>query len=147
MNRRGFTLMEVLAVVLLLTLAMGATAAGIAASSDATKLRAATAAALDLDRRARLHSRTGARVILAAEPGHIGIRQWATGEQLADVPLPTGIAARLTDPTGEHPLASIVFDCTGATPDYRLVLSLDNQTRSLLIAGLTGWSEDPGESP
>jgi prepilin-type N-terminal cleavage/methylation domain-containing protein len=143
MRLRGFTLLETLAVVVLLSMAMAAVAVGVAGAGDAARLRGAVASMHDLDRRARLMAGAGNRVTLQIEDARVALIQEPTGERITEMPLPTGLCLRLFDEDHQQPMASLVFDATGCSPDYRVSITLGAQTRTYGVAGLTGWSGGP----
>jgi type II secretory pathway pseudopilin PulG len=147
------TLIELLAVIVIVATATGVLATGFGARNGDARLRETAASLRDLDARARLLAQTLLRKDAAA-PGPAsggphavtltlaadGRELWVVasgGMRLASVEIPKGIEARLTL-ARDGQQASIGFDRLGRSPDYECELRGERRALRLRVAGLTG---------
>ncbi len=138
---RAFTLVECLAVVALMALAVGTVAVGVAPAADAARLREARSAVLAVDARARVLARQGEPVLLTIEGGVV--RAVLAGDDRHRVILERQLAgiteASLRDPTTGHTLAAVRIDSAGQSDDFVLHLVASDRRSETLVAGLTGY--------
>ena len=134
----AFTLIECLAVVALLALAVATLAAGLAPSAAEARIRDAKSAVLDLDARARALAMQGEPVVLLASEDRVMVR---VGNAAAfERELPRTIEVVLTEPGTGRPLDGVRIGTRGRSSDYAILLhSGDRRTRTL-VSGLTGYA-------
>ena len=147
---RGLTLIEMLAVVTLLALTVSLVTASFVGSIDSARLREAESIVRDTDARARLRARTTCPVRLSADRSslvlqcdELGVHE-PTSNEPAPIALPDHARVFLLSADGTEPLSSIRFDKLGRSRDYRVRIELGESSRTLHIAGLTGWIEEDG---
>ncbi len=141
MIARAFTLLEVLAVVVILSLTMALVAVGVASADEAASIRAFTSAAVDLDRRARLWAPAGSAMELHLQTNCLRLVNRSTGEQVSALHIPGRVSVQLLT-MDDEPLDTIVFDRSGCTQDYRLLAAKGERSHAMSIAGLTGWVQE-----
>lgn len=139
-GRRGFTLLELLAVVIILAMVAGAVGVNAGAMNTAAKLRAAAQKWQELDARARQHARSEGAVSIRIDSDNHVIRllRAATDEQLAFIELPTDATATAATISG-RPTPHIIMDRTGRSNDYTASLEWNGARMTWTIYGLTGW--------
>lgn len=132
---RAFTLIELLAVVAIMSLVSGVLTIHLAAETDAARRRAAATAWTDLDARARLYARTGGPVVMTLNAGRTVVRLHRAGsaERLAEVDLPA--PGRLTKP-------AVLFDRFGHSVDYAAEVTSGARTIRWHVLGLTGQIQE-----
>jgi type II secretory pathway pseudopilin PulG len=142
----AFTLIETLAVVMLIGLAAIVMTPMLAGATDSTRLNDAVRRFLDLDTRARLlaHQESGLMlriedeacvVVVDAESDvqeSTPIVQWAHGTQ---------IQLKIETADGRT-VDSIMYDRGGRSVDFDVVITAGELRSSLSVAGLTGWVEE-----
>ena len=136
-GRSAFTLIEVLAVIVIVSMVAGLATFGLAAASDSARLRAAAAQWRDLDARARLFSRSLGPVVMSFEDPSNAVTLYSveSNERLTAVVLPDGVWGRLrVDP----PTESIVFDRLGRSVDYDVEVRTAQRLIQWRVFGLTG---------
>ena len=136
----GFTLLEVLGVIVILGMIGAAAIRGVvaAASSEDVRLRNAAAQCRELDQRARLLGRTGTPSVMM-----IGEDRQSLFLRILDDHYPdifrvgklSGIAVYLETAEGHE---RISFDALGRCDDYRIILRLEERMISLSVNGRTG---------
>ncbi len=137
MNRRGLTLIELLAVITLITMVAGVALAGLSSGSEEARLRAATADVIALDAHARRSAeRHGAVTLERVDPDRLRLMN-ATG-QIANLSLRHGIEVQLL--VNDSPASAIAVDALGRTDDYEIRVTLHDLERRISVAGLTGWT-------
>ncbi|MEW6741429.1 MAG: type II secretion system protein [Planctomycetota bacterium] len=141
--RGGFTLLEMLAVIALLSLVASFLAHGVVAEHGAASFAATCHLVQELDARARFLARTGDPVALAArdEGRLLELTRAESGEILSQRRLPKGFSVSIT-PEGEKE-----YDRAGRCADY--VVHVRGQGREasfeearLKVAGETGWVQE-----
>ncbi len=137
MTSRSFTLIELLAVIVIISLTTGIAVVSIATTSESAQLHATVARWRDLDARARIFARSLGPVTmrLKRESQALQLRQDSSGELLAQLHLPEDLGLHLTS---EDPSHAIVFDRLGHSPDYDVKLLTRNRTIHWHVCGLTG---------
>ncbi len=137
-SRAGFTLLEMLAVVAILGLVAATLAPSLAGSTKRGTVYTARAALLELDARARIHSRSQGPVELVVGESSVTMKDLRTGRELTTLELDSGV---WVDFKIEADPQRLVFDSRGCSPDYRIQLKfgpLDEE--SWMVLGLTGWA-------
>lgn len=141
-RRRGLTLIELLAVVVILSMVAGVATVGLAGTSDAAQMQAAVAGWKDLDARARITARSLGPVTLAidAEGTRLVVRASGGGggggsERLAEYQFPRGATGHME---GEGPIDRIEFDRQGRSIDYEVAVALADRVERFSVRGLTG---------
>src|SRR5690606_10886746 len=128
----GFTLIEVLAVILLLALSASAAVFGIASTSDRARLDEARSVASTMDARARVSARSGGgpvRIEREAESEIVRVVRLSTGEILDVVDL--GPRAEMRLRIDGRVVPAIDVDACGQTKDYEILLSSREEVRVL----------------
>lgn len=137
-RRRSFTLMELLAVIAIMSLVAAALAVNLGGSSDQTCLMQSLADLREMDARGRLLARTGESSIqLGVDPETHRIRlvDVRTGELVAERDASSGISiALLTD----HPVDAILLDRAGRSVDYSVRIQAGPHHATLRVCGLSG---------
>jgi prepilin-type N-terminal cleavage/methylation domain-containing protein len=139
---RAFTLLEVLAVIVLIAVATAAVATGFSGAVGMARLRQSAATMQDLDRKARLAAITEGAVRLLvdnSEPAQATVWRLGAHESLFRATFPPGVAVRLSDASGA-PLDGVWFDSRGRSLDYAVTCSLGSAGFGWTVAGLTGWT-------
>ena len=133
----AFTLIELLAVIVIVSLVAGVATMGLAATSDAARLHAAAAQWRDLDAKARLFSRSlgPVEISLGDDGEEIQLHRLQSEELLSKLSLPPGMTGRIHAP-GAPP--SIVVDRLGRSIDYEVELRSQERVVAWQVCGLTG---------
>ncbi len=142
--RAGYTLIELLAVTVVMGLAAGIAVPGLVRAAGGDRL-AEAASRLEREERQvrRLSHGTGAvlEVESSGWSGRVG-----DGEVAYHLPLDIEATWR----SGGRMLSRLAIDARGLSGDYEVTLRMGDRERSFLIAGLSGeWRArpDPGASP
>jgi prepilin-type N-terminal cleavage/methylation domain-containing protein len=133
----AFTLIELLAVIVIVSMVAGTATMGLAATSQWVRLHAAAARWRDLDAHGRLFSRSLGPVVMSLDEGSNEIRllEVRSGEVLSRVSLPRGVSGRIHAPEASR---SVVFDHLGRTIDYQVELRSNDRAIGWQVHGLTG---------
>ncbi|MCB9844659.1 MAG: hypothetical protein H6811_01550 [Phycisphaeraceae bacterium] len=137
-SRWGFTLLEVLIVVVLATM-LAVVGLGVLSSADAdARLRRARAIVRTADSDARAATLARSPVRLRIEGEQVLARD---GERvLFSRDLPVGIAVSLHDPRSGSAVSEVVLRAPGRSNSYEVVIRLGSHTSRLSVHGLTGWA-------
>ena len=137
MRFRGFTLIEVLAVIVILSIVAGVATVGLASATDSARLAGAISQWRDLDARARLFSRTTGPVVMNLNRDHTMVRLFVveSGELLSQVVLPPEVTGHFRT---DQPTDAIVIDRTGGSPDYEVQVKTVDSIVRWYVYGLTG---------
>ncbi len=139
MHRRGLTLIELLAVITLITLTAGVTLAGRSSGSTEARLRAVTADIIAFDAHARRFAeRHGAVTLERVDAEHL--RMVNTTGQVAHLTVRHGAEVQLL--VDDVQATSVIIDALGRSADYDIVIQLQDLERPITVAGLTGWTEE-----
>lgn len=146
----GFTLIEMLAVLVLLSLTAGASVFALADTTERARLDDVRSEVLAMDARARLLARGarggGGAVRIVREPasgsGSLRVARASTGEVLHVVDLHPPIEARLR--IDGQVIRELLVDTRGETPDYEIVLSTPSEARVFRVSGVTGLAREEG---
>ncbi|MDQ7014618.1 MAG: prepilin-type N-terminal cleavage/methylation domain-containing protein [Planctomycetota bacterium] len=144
-DARGFTLIESLAVVVLLALVVGVVAASLAPAADRAAMDRAASAVLDADARARAIARRGEPVELRVADGSVWVRLAQHAPALVTRQLPAATTIELTSTVSGTPLGVIRFDARGRSPDYIFTVHSGERSTRTLVAGLTGSTTTASE--
>lgn len=131
---RAFTLIETLAVIVLLALIGTMIGTGLVHADDSGRFSATVAMIRDTDGLARMHARTAGRAVvmrLLSDPARLQLAQYED-EPLAERAVPKRIQVQIS-------ANNIVFDRSGRSIDYIVEISAGELRRRLEIRGLTGW--------
>jgi prepilin-type N-terminal cleavage/methylation domain-containing protein len=133
----AFTLIELLAVIVIVSMVASAVTVGLAATGERTRLHAAAAQWRDLDARGRLLGRSMGPVVMSVvEKGdEVRLRQLPSEDLLSKVSLPKGVTGRIQAAGASR---SIVFDRLGRTIDYEVQLRSSDRVIGWHANGLTG---------
>ena len=139
-SSRGFTLLEVLAVVVLLSMVAGTLTVHVGSVSDSARFRAAEARLVDFDARARIFARSEGPVLLAVGEGgrELTLHQARTGAPLLRVDLNERASVALKV---EPRQSWVLIDRLGRSVDYELELTTGERTSRWRVAGGSGWIE------
>ena len=139
---RSFTLIELLAVIVIITLTAGTVSVGLVSANTSAQLQTAVSQWRDLDARARTLSRTLGPIIMRLEARRslVQLSLLGSDERLAEITLPKNVSARLAT---DRPTATIIFDRLGRSPDYDVRLTLENRVIAWHVCGLTGYIMEP----
>lgn len=137
--RRGFTLVEILAVVALIALVFITTAPTLVGVAGTGSLDAATERFIDLDARARLLASTGCGAVLEQDDGGWVVRSGAAdGSDPVAQWRPRGVSISLRSLQGDI-ITGIRYNTRGRSVDYLARIDHDGGFRRVSVAGLTGW--------
>lgn len=144
--RRAVTLIETLAVVVILGLAASVALVSFAGVEHAGALRRATGLVRDFDARVRIVARAERAVELRVDGEGttlVAVDPLDPETSLLKVELPDGVTALLEwSPIDAAPM----IDRRGRSADYRVVLRRADATSELLVHGLTGQVVDGSDS-
>ncbi len=135
--RPAFTLIELLAVIVIVSLVAGIATVGLASASQSAQLHAAAADWRDLDGRARLFGRSLGPVVMSLNLERTAVMLNVTDskELLSEVTLPEGTSGQLQTRT---PNKTISFDRLGRSVDYEVQLQVGERVIRWRVYGLTG---------
>ena len=143
--RPAMTLIETLAVIVIISMVTGALGMSLSGNSRAAQMRATMARWRDLDAQARIAAQIEGTVRLEFNQDHRGITLCVvgTGEAIGALRFQDGCEGSITKADGES-VSSINIDARGRSADYTMSLSdVDGQRigsqRIAQVRGLTGW--------
>jgi prepilin-type N-terminal cleavage/methylation domain-containing protein len=141
-RQHGLTLIELLAVIAILSLVAGVATVGLASSGAAASLHAAESGWKELDARARLLARAEGAMVMSIDDDARVVRLHvaATGERVGVVPLGALEAALETAGADD----AVRFDGLGRSVDYHARLTGAERGRRWRVAGLTGAIREVG---
>lgn len=152
-SNSGLTLIETLAVVVLLGAISSLVLLGLNRRDDNTKLRIAEARMRHLDRTARIFAQTEGGSVIRPASSETKVTTFEViaftdspvdqeGVVLLREALPDGVSGRLSLETPVGPTReSVAFDRAGRTTDYTFTLQAGDSTWRRLVSGATGWQE------
>ena len=137
-------MLELLAVVVLISLVFSVAGVRLAATSTHAKLHAATARLRDLDAHARLVARSGEPTVLRldVQQHRMRVHSIRSSELVSSMQLPEEISAEIMTSSGQE---AIVFDRLGRSQEYRVTLRAGETVITWEVYGLTGYM--PGSIP
>lgn len=136
---RAFTLIETLAVVVLLGIIASVATVSLAGASDQAGLQQTIAAVREADVRARLVARSGAATSLGMPASRDSIVLAASGGDRREFQAGNELRVHMLDSQGE-PLQLVHVDTRGRSVDYAVLIQGPSHTATVTFAGLTGWS-------
>lgn len=139
----AFTLAECIAVVALVTLAVGVIALGASSTVQGARLREARSMLLDLDARARALALGAGSVRLGVEGGGASVSVGEQNRPIVSRDLPGGVEVVLIDPRSREALRVVSIGAGGLSQDYVLLLRADGSASETLVCGLTGYAFPP----
>lgn len=141
MTRRGFTLIEVLVTIVLVSMVTALGVGLLSGSSTAADVIRIEAAVLDADRRARLAARTSGPVDVAFDQRRMALVlvRVGSGERVGQIDLPDGCRVELRTSGGER---SPRFGRDGRTRDYLVTIRYRNAAGTSRICGATGLIQE-----
>ncbi len=137
LRQAAFTLIEMLAVVVIASLVIALGGLNISATSERTAFTRMVAALQQMDARARLHARSSGGIMVIRVEMESRLVRLVTRQRelLAELVIPSMI--EMTVETADAK-PRIVFDARGVSDDYALTLRADGHTVRLNVHGLTG---------
>lgn len=138
-NAKAYTLIEVVAVVVLIGLIASAFAPTLARRSRSAQLEAFKSRLIEFDVLARQLALKGNQVSVRCEPEGGTVRLFEHRDRLAEIrslPIPGMIELQ---PIGFD--AAVVFDANGCTQGYGYVIQTDSAVHRLAFHGISGWYE------
>jgi prepilin-type N-terminal cleavage/methylation domain-containing protein len=146
----AFTLIEMLAVIALVSMIAAVSAVGLGASNEQARLRSTVAHWQNLDGEARLFARTsrGAVNMVVTEDRTQVLLKSLAGIELASIDLPGNLQGQILC-DGQPVLRSgcVRFDAFGRSLDYRIQVESEGElVAGWSVAGLTGWIIEAEES-
>lgn len=136
----GFTLLETLAAVTLLSLAAVLGVGVLLGAGDRASIEQAVASVLATDADARTLALTGGPVRLAANDDQDELHILVGRGVVMRRPMPPQVTVHLLN-REDDPLEAIEFDSRGRSMDYQIALVHDEERVVIRITGLTGWVE------
>lgn len=142
--RRALTLIELLSVIVIISLAAGAALVRLGPIQENVALRSFAASMKELDGRARLHALTGERVKIEVdeELNEIHLIAFERDELLSRERLPHGARVRFV--VGSESTSSIVFDRLGRSPHYEIEVAHESGRIAWQVRGDTGLIVEGG---
>ncbi len=133
----AFTLIEMLAVIVIASLVIALGGLSISATSEQTAFARTVAALQRMDASARLHARSSGEIMVVRFEKESRLVRLVTrqGESLSELAIPSIIEMTVETPNAKP---RIVFDARGVSDDYAITLRADGRTVRLNVHGLTG---------
>lgn len=142
-RRSGFTLVEMLVVLVLMGLIAGSLAPNLAGATKQIQTDKLIADLIDLDAKARVLAGRHRVCYFEVEDAQSRITLNVIDEQaelLLVIEIPEFMDLTLDQDTDQNRMA-MTFDRLGHTPDYRYTISVDDSTTLIGFNGLSGWHE------
>jgi prepilin-type N-terminal cleavage/methylation domain-containing protein len=137
--RQAFTLIEMLAVIVIIAMVATAVTVSLAAADDQAAFLNGAAQCRDLDAKARQCAQTqGSAALIRVGDDHNTIALEVGQERLAVAKMPSSMSVHLER---DRPVTMISFDRAGRSPDYKITICRDDRSRSRgwKVCGLTGF--------
>lgn len=148
LNRRGFSLIELLVVLLLISIVTASVSIRWADVYQRAKLQSVLEKLIDVDFKARRHAANRNRpcqLVFDFDAQTVGSSRWVDGaEKFVMSTLPQGIrftGIRTIGDSVSSGKESVSIFNIGATPTYALEVSQNEQTRWIVFAGRTGQAK------
>lgn len=141
-HQRAFTLMELLAVIVLMSLVAGIAVSNLGGLSQTEAMLSTSALLHDLDAKARAYARTDRPCTMRLSSERSTVDLLLTGDQslLSQVGVPQGIGVKFAVRGGNA--TDVAFDRLGCSPDYELKCVGQSHTIVWSVCGLTGWRSE-----
>lgn len=149
-SHRAFTLIELLAVVMILGLAAAIAGVSLSGRSASAQFMEARSSFVSLDAAARIKARQSHTIELRIDRDQsklILIDRCCGGGALTTRHLDAWLTIEAWDSHTSEPLHTIRYNSLGHSTDYMVRISRGSATSGILFAGLTGWHTDPRGSP
>jgi type II secretory pathway pseudopilin PulG len=128
------TLVEMLAVVVIVTLIATTVSVSLAAADSSAQFLKALSTVRGTNYRARIHARTaGEVVVMTVNAGRL--RCSMAGEVIMDHQLPPDLNVEMVTDAGGN---GITIDRQGRSDDYQVIIGSGNRQRQWQVCGLTG---------
>lgn len=140
MMPRAFTLVEVLAVIVIMAIIAASLAASLGGASDQAQFMQVLADLRDLDARGRMFARTSegaAELAIDADARRIRLSGAGSDDVVAQRSWPGGVSVTFS---ADRPVTSVIFDRAGRSIDYSVRITADSSRATLRFCGLTGWA-------
>ncbi len=143
-SRWAFTLIELLAVVVIISLVASVSLVSLAAGSESARLRASTSAWRDLDAHARLLAQSQGALImeLSADRTSVMLRAVTNGDQNPcsekTIHFPDGVTGEFVESNSGDARGGIWFDRLGRSSSYEAILNGPADPITWRVNGLTG---------
>ncbi len=139
----GVTLLETLATVVLISIVAGSLAVGFSVVSESSNRFSKVSLLRQLDVRARVFAQLSGPLVLqlTANGTVVSLRDQKSRRPLRTLELEPG-RLQLFAP---NPVREIVFDQTGLSPDYTVVLEDNGNVTSWAVSGTSGWHSSEEE--
>ena len=134
---RGFTLIEVLAVVTVLSLVAAVSVSSLGNASESMQFQRVGARLRDLDVRGRLYARRheAVRLVVTEDGSGVAVRPLDSDDTILEFEWPPSLSVTLaTTPPDED----LVIDRRGCSPDYQVSMTDGARTRAWTVLGMTG---------
>lgn len=134
---RGYTVLELLAVIVIMALAAGFMLPSLASADDSAQCKAIAAKLRDLDHKARLLARSEGRVDLMFDDDRRAfiLREHDSSQQLMSVAVERDATLELTTDSTDQ---IVVFDRTGRSADYAFAVTSGAHRAAFRVTGATG---------
>ncbi|MFU8828755.1 MAG: type II secretion system protein [Phycisphaerales bacterium] len=149
-SHRAFTVIELLAVVVILGLTAAVAGISLSGRSASAQLMEARSSLVSLDAAARIRANQSHTIQLLIDPEQSSLAlvdQCCAGKEFARRHLSTQITIEAWDSHTQAPLRAIRYNARGHSTDYVVRISRENATTHIMFAGLTGWHTDAGGAP
>ena len=139
---RGLTLLELLAVVGLLSLVTSTVGLSMLQTSEQVAFSSLGTWFRDLDERARMFAQQGeeVRLFLDQDERLVVLQRVSGGAWLSHGPIPAGLEILWTAEGVET--ESLTFTRLGTTFDYRVTVKRNQSQKAWMFSGLTGWMQE-----
>jgi prepilin-type N-terminal cleavage/methylation domain-containing protein len=142
MNHRAFTLIELLAVLVILGVVTALGLGGLAAADTSSKRQSFDSALRDLDAKARLLARMHGAVVVEFEEAQIHVRERTSLATRWNLPIPDDAQVLAHSLDGSQ-LQSVLIDAAGRTMDVRITRHWGDLSRHWSLEGFTGtWTRE-----
>ena len=150
--RRGLTLLEVLAVVVIASIASVVLLTSLASADRHAGILEAMSRWQDMDRRGRMFAHSESRAMILRidhEDRALSLRPTNANDNsaaLSKFELPSGLAIAFVDDE-RKPLPHVEMDRVGRSIDYTAIFTMDSRLIHRHVCGLTGWVLRKDEQP
>lgn len=134
--RAAYTLLEVLAVVVLLSVTTAAGLVCLSSTAVEARVREGISVVAESDQWARLHAKMRGPVYLRIDAGAVVLESEGEWRSLRD--LPSGVTVSLLDDGGQR-LSRVRVDARGWSVDYVASIRAGETHWTGYVSGLTGW--------
>lgn len=143
-GRGAFTLIELMAVTVILGMAMTVAAVGLSSRSASGQIEDAVSSLASIDAAARTLGRRGHIAAIrfdTRENAVLLIDRCCDDQQFASRAIAPSVSIEAWDLVSGQMIDLLVVDAQGRSRDYRVRFSNTSGARSMTFAGLTGWHQ------